>query len=193
MDDEAKHIVEISKVAAYTGLLVDDGYDSLDALTTLELDDLTAMGMKKGHAKVFLRNIRRSCAPQPERAVCISDLMEPSPSRESRTSLDRSVYSEARERRKKDPNKAGGFVEYTRPVDLPWRESDPHVELQCEWYRSWSKARRGGRDKFVLGNVQVDDNDWIHVSNVCAPVVITYCSGTEKFNPRLYELDEASK
>ena len=89
-------------------------------------------------------------------------------------------------RRRKDPDKEGGFVEYSKPVCLPWKESDPHVEVQCEWYRKQVRTTR-----FVLGNVHASDNDWVHVASVCAPVVITYCSGTH--NPRLYELDEASQ
>ena len=67
MDDDAKHVVESSRVTAYTDQLVEDGFDSLDALATLEEDDLAKMMMKTGHARVFLGNIRKACS-QRERA-----------------------------------------------------------------------------------------------------------------------------
>ena len=92
-----------------------------------------------------------------------------------------------RMRRKKDPNKKGGFVEYTRPVALPWQSTDPHVEVQCEWYRPSTR----NCNRWELGNIEVRDSEWVHVESVCAPVVISHVSGTA--SPLLFELDEASR
>ena len=93
-----------------------------------------------------------------------------------------------RMRRQKNPDKRGGYVEYTRPVGLPWITGDPHVEVQCEWYRPTTGR---SHSTWTLGNVEVQDLRWVHVACVCAPVVITHRA--ETYNPRLFELDQASQ
>ena len=42
---------------SYETALIDDGYDTLEELRHIELEDLLDCGMKKGHAKRFIKVI----------------------------------------------------------------------------------------------------------------------------------------
>jgi len=48
-------LLERLDLLKYADLLIDEGFDSLAALRALTLEDLLAMGLKRGHARLLLQ------------------------------------------------------------------------------------------------------------------------------------------
>lgn len=55
--DDVKKFLRDHNLENYYQSIVDEGYDTLDDLRNIELDDLLDIGLKKGHAKRLLRKI----------------------------------------------------------------------------------------------------------------------------------------
>lgn len=56
---EVRELLESIALTSFVDLLVNEGFDSLRCLESLQLDDLLALGMKRGHARTLLTEIQK--------------------------------------------------------------------------------------------------------------------------------------
>ena len=56
-DNDVKKLLRDLDLVEYFQKFMDEGYDTLDRLANIVLEDLMDIGLKKGHARQFLRKI----------------------------------------------------------------------------------------------------------------------------------------
>ena len=71
---------------SYYNTFIEEGYDDIEFLSDIQLDDLLEIGMKRGHAKCVIGKINRSSVPHPSLSAATgetksnSDQMRQAPS-----------------------------------------------------------------------------------------------------------------